>query len=234
MHNQRVMVITGTRKSIGKYLAKYYIKKGFQVFGCSRTSCGYRLDNYKHFCLDVSNEVEVKKMFADIHKTCNRLDVLINNAGVHSVNYSLLTPLKTAQDIFSTNMMGTFLFCREAVKLMKKNRYGRIVNISTIAVPLCSVGSAIYCASKAAVEQFSKVLAKEVAADGIIVNILGLSIVKNSGMAENLREDAISNTLDQTILKSLLDLEDISHAIDFFISEKSRMVTSQTLYLGGT
>jgi len=233
MSDQQVMIITGTSKGIGKYLTKYYVKKGFQVIGCSRSQVDYELRNYQHFCLDVSDEIKVKQMFAEIHKTYNRLDVLINNAGLYSVNYAILTPVKTVQDVFNINMIGTFLFCREALKLMKKSSYGRIVNISTIAVRLSSAGNSIYSASKAAVEQFSKVLAKEVAPDGITVNTLALSFVKGSGMVENISEKAIKEALEHTILKSWLDFEDVAHAIDFFISSRSNMVTGQILYLGG-
>lgn len=114
MSNQRVMVITGTRKSIGRYLVEYYIKKGFQVIGCSRQPIDYELDNYRHFCLDVVDEPKVKQMFAEINKTYGHLDILVNNAGIHMINYSLLTTVKSAQDILNTNVIGVFYF---AVKL---------------------------------------------------------------------------------------------------------------------
>lgn len=232
-NKNQIILITGTRKGIGRYLAEYYVGKGFQVIGCSRGLVDYKLSNYQHFCLDVSDESKVKQMFAEVRKTYNRLDVLINNAGIASMNYALLTPAKTVRDLLNTNFIGTFLFCREALKIMKKNTYGRIVNISTIHVPLCTVGSSIYSASKAAIEQFSKVLAKEAAPFGITVNILGLPFIKNTGMVEHLSEDAISEALEHTILKSRLDFDDVAYAMDFLISEKCKMVTNQTLYLGG-
>ena len=233
MSDKSVMVITGTRKGIGKYLAKYYVEKGFQVVGCSRGKIDFELDNYQHFCLDVSDEPVVKKMFSEVRKTYGRLDVLINNAGIASMNYVLLTSLEEVQDILNTNFVGTFLFCREAVKLMKRNKYGRIVNVSSIHVPLCTVGTSIYGASKAAIEQFSKVLAQEVFQFGITINVLSLSVVKNSGMAESLPNETIPKILERTISKSQLDFKDVAHAVDFFISERSKVVTNQTLYLGG-
>jgi len=233
MGKNQIILITGTTKGIGKYLVEYYVEKGFQVVGCSRGPVDPKFKNYQHFCLDVCDETKVKQMFGEIQKTYNRLDVLINNAGIASVNHVLLTPLKTVQNILNTNIIGTFLFCREASKLMRKNSYGRIVNISTIAVPLCTVGTSIYSASKSAIEQFSRVLAKEVSSFGITVNTLGLSIVSRTGMVENLSEDAISEVLEQTILKSWLNFEDVAYAMDFLISEKSKMVTGQTFYIGG-
>ena len=233
MNENKVILISGTSKSIGEYLAQYYSEKGFQVIGCSRSPVKYESKNYRHFCLDICDEKKVREMFSEIRKTYNRLDVLINNAGIQSVNLSLLTSLKTVQDVFNTNMMGTFLLCREAAKLMMKNGYGRIINISSIAVPLCSIGTSVYSASKAAVEQFSKVLAKEVGSDGITVNNIGLSIVNQSGMMKNLSEKAIEETMEQVTIKSPLEFKDIAHVIDFFISDESQLITRQTLYLGG-
>ena len=90
MNEKQVIIITGTRKGIGKYLAEYYVEKGFQVIGCSRTTIDYELENYQHYCLDVAEEGEVKQMFAEINKTYKRLDVLINNAGISSMNHILL------------------------------------------------------------------------------------------------------------------------------------------------
>jgi 3-oxoacyl-[acyl-carrier protein] reductase len=127
------MLITGTRKGIGKNLVEYYTQKGYLVIGCSRQEVDYDIDNYRHFVLDVSDEMSVKQMFMKIRKTYKVLDVLINNEGIASMNHILLTPLQTVNDIFNTNFFGTFLFCREAAKLMQRHNYGRIVNFITIA-----------------------------------------------------------------------------------------------------
>lgn len=229
----RVMVITGTRQGLGKSLAGYYTEKGYTVFGCSRSEVELALDNYTHFYLDVSDEAAVKAMFSEIRKQCGRLDVLVNNAGLSYKNMILLTKISTVNEVMDTNVSGVFLFCREAVKLMKAHSYGRIVNLSTIHVPLATAGSSVYGMSKAAVEQFTRVLAAEVASMGINVNTLGLSFVSGTGMADELPDEVIDRVLERTILKSKLGIDDVAHAMDFLISEKSRAVTGQTLYLGG-
>jgi len=144
-----------------------------------------------------------------------------------------MTNSETVQEVFNTNVFGTFIVCREASKLMKRNSFGRIVNLSTIAVPLANTGSSIYGASKAAVEQFSRVLAKEVASFGITVNTLSLSFVDQSGLIDEFSDEVIQETLQLTTIKSRLSLGDVAHALDFLISERSGMVTNQTLYLGG-
>ena len=110
-------------------------------------------------------------MFAEIRKKYGRLDVIINNAGIASYTHALLTSLKELQNVLDTNFVGTFLCCREAVKLMKRNKYGRVINISSIHVPLATIGTSIYGATKASIEQFSRVLAQEVFQFGITINL---------------------------------------------------------------
>ena len=134
--SKKIILITGTRKGIGKYLVEYYCEKGFEVIGCSRDDADYSLVNYTHYCCDVSNEKEVKKMFYSIRKKYKKIDVLINNAGIASMNHIYLTPIKTVRRILDTNVIGTFLFCREGAKLMTSSSNGRIVNFATVATPL--------------------------------------------------------------------------------------------------
>ncbi len=233
MIEDKVMLITGTRTGIGRYLAEYYLKKGFKVIGCSRENCDLNSENYLHFCLDVCDEKKVKEMFSEILKKYDCLDIVINNAGVHAVSYAVLTSLEMVKNVFESNLMGTFLVCREAAKLMKKNTSGKIINFSSIVVPLQSEGASIYGASKAAIEYFSKVFAKEVFQCGIRVNVLGLSLVRDSGMIKNLSEEAVSNALNRTIWKTKLEMEDVASAIDLLISEKNKKITGQVFYLGG-
>ena len=233
MHEKPVMIITGTRTSIGRLLAEHYVTQGFQVIGCSRHEIDFDLENYNHFFLDVSDELSVKKMFSEIRKTYGRLDILINNASVASSNYVFLTSIKEVNNALSTNVAGSILFCREAIKLMKNNNFGRIINMSSIQVPLASEGTSLYGATKAAVEQFSKVLSREVFSFGISVNTLSLSAVENTSMEKDLTKEARKKLLDQTVSKSLISISDVTNALDFFMSTKSKVVTNQVLYLGG-
>ena len=167
-----VTLITGTRKGIGRYLAEHYVAQGHCVIGCSRGPQDFSHADYRHFQLDVADEDAVLAMFADIRRRHGRLNVLINNAGIASMNHSLLTPMKAVRSVLDTNVSGTFLFCREAAKLMQKGG-GRIVNFVTVAVPLNLEGEAIYAASKAAVASLTRVLARELAGSNITVNAIG-------------------------------------------------------------
>jgi 3-oxoacyl-[acyl-carrier protein] reductase len=227
-----VMLITGTRKGIGKYLAQYYLGKGFSVIGCSRGEPDDEAENYRHFRADVSDETAVRQMFAEIRKSYDQLDVLINNAGIASMNHMLLTPLSTVRRIFETNVTGTFLFCREAAKLMRKRGYGRIVNFSTVATPLKLEGEAVYAASKAAILSLTQVLARELAEFGITVNSVGPTPVETD-LIRSVPREKIDRLLAQQAIPRFGTFSDISNVIDFFIRKESDFVTGQNIYLGG-
>ena len=129
-----VTLITGSRKGIGRFLAEHYVSIGHTVVGCSRSESDLSSERYVHFCVDVGDEREVKKMFGWVRRELGHLENLINNAGVASLNHCLLTPVTTVTDVFSTNVVGTFLGCREAAKIMKKNSFRIfVVNSSTIS-----------------------------------------------------------------------------------------------------
>jgi len=227
-----ITLITGTRKGIGRYLAEYYVKKGHIVIGCSRGDIEWQLNNYEHFALDVSDEKMVKQLFISLRKQYGRLDNLINNAGIASMNHSLLTPVSTVHKVLNTNVVGTFLFCREAAKLMKKIKYGRMVNFTTIAVPLKLEGEAAYVASKAGVKSLTEVLSREYAEYNITVNAIG-PVPIETDLIRSVPKDKIQKLLSRQAIQRFGLFEDISNVIDFFLKPESSFITGQTLYLGG-
>jgi 3-oxoacyl-[acyl-carrier protein] reductase len=227
-----ITLITGTRKGIGKFLAEHYIAQGHQVIGCSRGEIDWKLDGYVHYVADVADEQAVQAIFADLRQTYGRLDHLINNAGMASMNHSLLTPISTVHKLLDTNFVGTFLFCREAAKLMKKNKYGRIVNFTTIAVPLKLAGEAIYVASKAAVLSLTEVLAREFAEFGITVNSVG-PVPIETDLIRAVPKEKIDHLLARQAIHRLGTCEDVANVIDFYLKKESGLVTGQNLFLGG-
>lgn len=227
-----IILITGSRKGIGYELVQYYLGKGYTVIGCSRSESDINNDKYKHYILDVSNEEEVVNMYKDVRKVFGRLDVLINNAGMASLNHSLLTPVSTVKNLFDTNFLGTFINSRQAVKLMQKNKFGRIINFSTVAVPLNLEGEAIYASSKSAVEQFTKVFAKEISSMGITINLVGPTPIQTD-LIKAVPKSKIDELLNQQSIKRLGKFEDVINVINFFIQKESNFITGQTIYLGG-
>ncbi len=228
----RIILITGTRKGIGKELSKYYLKIGDTVVGCSRGESTILHENYRHFELDVSDEKSVIKMVRATKKEFGRIDVLLNNAGIASMNHFLTTTFQTVQNMFATNFFGTFIFSREVSKVMMKQKFGRIVNYTTVASALRLDGEAIYSASKSAIENFTQTIAKEVAPYGITVNAIGPTPVETD-LIKAVPKNKIQELLEKQAIKRFGNLEDIKNVINFFIDEKSDFITGQIIYLGG-
>lgn len=227
-----ITLITGTRKGIGKFLAEHYVRKGHHVIGCSRSNPEWSLEHYDHFCLDVSDESKVQEMFKYIKKTHGRLDHLINNAGIASMNHFMLMPVSNVKKILDTNVLGTFIFSREAAKIMQRYGYGRIVNFSSVAIPLKIEGEAVYAASKAAITSFTEVTAKELAPFGITVNAVGPTPIETD-IIRSVPKDKLDELINKQAIQRFGTVEDVANVIDFYLKKNSSFITGQTLYLGG-
>jgi 3-oxoacyl-[acyl-carrier protein] reductase len=140
--------------------------------------------------------------------------------------------MSTVHQILRTNVGGTFLFCREAAKLMRKRRSGRIVNFATVATPLKLEGEAVYAASKAAIVSLTQVLARELGPLGITVNAVGPTPVKTD-LIRAVPEQKLEALLQRQAIPRYGEFRDISNVIDFFLQPESDFVTGQVIYLGG-
>lgn len=227
------VLITGTSRGLGKALAEQYLQVGLVVYGCSRQASNIDHPDYKHFTIDISDEQSVVSMLKQITALKVPVNLLINNAGLTQASLGILTRGESAQHILNTNLLGNFLVSRETLKLMQRQRYGRIVNFSSINVPMGSVGSALYNASKAGVEAMTKVLTRECGNLDITINTLGLSLVANSGMLDSLSPKALADKIDALLKPKVLEVEEIMHAINFFSSPLARNISCQTVYFGG-
>ena len=226
------ILITGNRKGIGRYLSEYYLEKGHNVIGCSRSDSDLNHKNYIHFLCDVKVESDVKKTVKEGRKRFGKINVLINNAGKASLNHSILTPSKTIKDLFETNYLGSFLFSRECSKQMIKKKWGRIINFSTIAVPLDLEGEMAYASSKSAIEKMSKIMSKELSSYNITINTIGPTPVYTD-LIKVVPKDKVEEIISMQTIKRFGLFEDISNVTDFFISDKSSFITGQKMYLGG-
>ena len=216
----KIILITGTRKGLGKDLAIYYLHNNFQVIGCSRQEKSIEHENYLHYQADISNEKEVIKMVRDISRKYKRIDILVNNAGIASMNHIVLTPGSTVKKIFETNLFGTFIMTREVSKVMMRHSYGRIINFTTIATPLNLEGEAIYASSKSAIESFTKVSSREFSKYGITVNAVGPGPIKTD-LIKGVPQDKLDSLIQTQAINRYGTIEDVINVIDFFIDDKS-------------
>ncbi|MCX7860459.1 MAG: SDR family oxidoreductase [Chloroflexus sp.] len=232
MTEREVVLITGSSRGIGRFLVEHFLQRGALVEGCARSPIDWELPGYTHHQVDVSNEGQVKAMLSAIQRRHGRLDIAINNAGIAAMNHALLTPAETASRILNINVLGSFLVCREAAKLMRRRNYGRIVNFSTIAVPLRLEGEALYTAAKSAVEMLTRVLAREFAPFGITVNAIGPTPIETD-LIRGVPREKLQDNIDTLAIRRFGPFADVAHVIDFFTNPASDYITGQVIYLGG-
>lgn len=228
-----VIVITGTRKGIGKELAEYFSTQGHMVIGCSRGASGIENVNYEHHSLDITDELSVKSFFSQVRKKYGRLDILINNAAVNNALAPVvLVSYNAAASTMNTNFIGSFLMAREAIKLMMKNSFGRVINVGSMAIKYEEKGEAIYTASKAAVLTMTKIIAKEVYQYGITCNVVSPSAIKTDLM-DNINPDALNVVLKRNAIPEMGTPKEMIDIINWLISPQADKITGQNIYLGG-
>jgi 3-oxoacyl-[acyl-carrier protein] reductase len=228
----RQILITGANRGIGEALARHYLDLGDRVVGCGRGAASLEHDGYRHFRVDVTAEGDVRAMFDELRRECARLDCLINNAGIASMNPIALTPFSTAKQIVEVNFLGTFLFTNAAIRLLRKSANPRIVNLTTVAVPLRLEGEAVYAASKAAVETFTRVTAREVGRMGITCNAVGPSPIRTR-LLQGVPNDKLNTLVERQAIPAWAEPGDVINVVDFFLRPESRLITGQVIYLGG-
>lgn len=236
----RVFIISGSSRGIGKALSQHYLGCGDIVVGCARSTSDIAHENYRHFILDINDEKAVVSMVRAAKKEFGKIDICLNNAGMASMNHILTTSYESAKTLVDVNFLGAFLLSREAAKAMISNKIsnknsaksGVIINFSSVAAPLCLEGEAIYAASKAACENLTKTMAKELASYSIRVNAIALTPVQTD-LIRAVPKDKINALLEQQAIKRFGEFGDIINVIDFFISQKSDFITGQIITLGG-
>ena len=232
MTEDRVALITGSRTGIGRHLAEHYSRRGFVVEGCSRGPADWEAADYTHHLVDVADERQVKTMISSIARRHGRLDVVINNAAIASMNHVLLTPASSANRMLEVNVTGTMIVCRDAAKVMMRQRNGRIINFTTIVAPIALAGEAIYAASKAAVVTLTRILAFELGQWGITCNSFGATPIMTD-MIRGVPQAKIDQVVNGLAIKRLGTYEDCANVCDFFVRPESDNITGQVLYLGG-
>lgn len=228
----RTCFVTGTRKGIGRAIAEHLLGKDDMVIGCSRSAKTINHSNYTHYQIDVADETSVTQTVRKIRREFGAIDVLINNAGVAAMNSIVLTPQQSVSHVINTNVVGTFNTMREVAKVMMRQSSGRIVNFSTIAVPLSLEGEAVYASSKAAIESLTKVSARELAPWNITVNAIGPTPI-NTDLIKVVPREKIDNLIARQGIKRMGETRDVLNVIDFFVSADSDFISGQVLYLGG-
>ena len=242
----RVAVITGSGRGIGRAIALAFARHGSHVVindllekeGRETASEAEKLGVKSIFIrADISVEKEVREMFSTIKKIFNRLDILVNNAGVNNPFLVENMPYEAWKRVIDIDLNGAFLCSREAIPEMKKNHFGRIINISSTAGKRISItGSAAYSAAKAGLIGLTRHLAFELASYGITVNAIcpgGTLTPRIRERDKDLSEEEREIELQRFPLGRWGLPEDVAKAALFFVSDQADFITGQALDVDG-
>ncbi|MET0518442.1 MAG: SDR family NAD(P)-dependent oxidoreductase [Burkholderiaceae bacterium] len=228
----KIVLITGARRGVGRLLVEHFLAGGAQVIGFSRHEDEQPPAGYTGIAVDVGDADSVARGFEQLRKRFGRVDIVVNNAALLTSQYAMIMPAGAAKSMLDANILGTFLVSREAAKLMRKAKWGRIINIGSMAASLEPMGDSIYAASKAAIATLAHVMAKEFAAFNVTCNTLGITAIATDMLAQ-LPKDKIDAVVAGLPLPRYAEADDIFNVIDFFASERSGYITAQTVFLGG-
>lgn len=232
VYADKVAVVTGARRGLGRIIAEHFLKEGASVVGLARGEQTIEDASYAHFQADVGKPKEVQEAFRRITRRFPAVHIVVNNAGVFTSQYSMLMPAPRARDMVETNLLGTFHVSREAAKIMCKGKYGRIINIGSVAPRIEPAGASIYAACKAGIVAMSGVMAKEFSAFNVTFNTVGVTFLETD-MLQQFPRDQIEALVNALPIPRYATGEDVCNVIDFFASEKSGYITAQTVFLGG-
>ena len=181
---------------------------------------------------DVAQADQVEALFAKATEAFGRLDILVNNAGITRDNLIVRISEEDFDAVLSTNLKGAFLCCKKAARLMMRQRWGRIVNLSSVVGLRGNAGQANYCASKAGVIGLTKSLARELSSRCVTVNAVAPGFI-DTDMTRVLSEDVKNAILSQVPLGTFGQAEDVARAVAFFAAETSGYITGQVLCVDG-
>jgi len=226
------ILITGTSRGIGADLADHFLTMGHSVMGCSRSNAPFQHSNYRHSLLDVRDEQAVIEWVKDIKTQMGTLDVLIANAGkVYASSLMAVTNTDSALRTIEVSLGGTYIVCKEVARMMMRQKYGRIVTVSSMTVPLHAIGTSAYSAAKAGIEELTKIMAKEFAPYNITVNCIAPSIYDGGGSsAYRLDSELHDKILKTLVIQRPITLQELTSAIDLFVENGA--LTGQVLRFG--
>ncbi|MDE6254293.1 MAG: 3-oxoacyl-[acyl-carrier-protein] reductase [Lachnospiraceae bacterium] len=242
MQNEKIALVTGAGRGIGKQIALKLAEQGITVIvnynGSEEaaesvvnkiTESGGRAKAVK---CNVSDYKETEEMIASIVKEFGRLDILVNNAGITADNLMVRMTEEDFDKVISINLKGAFNTIKHVNRQMIKQRYGRIVNISSVVGVTGNAGQANYAASKAGIIGLTKSAARELASRNVTVNAVAPGFIQTE-MTDKLPENVKEQMQSQIPLKRLGTTEDIAAAVSFLVSEDASYITGQVIEVNG-
>lgn len=236
----KIALITGATRGIGRAVAESLLAKHCTVVGiyssnheeAEKFKASWPAEQLQLVCCNVADHQQVQKFYEDLETRHETLDVLVNNAGVRRDAIVALMSSDQWQQVIDINLTGTFNMAKGAIPLMMKQKYGRIVNITSPSSYMGIQGQANYAASKAGQVGFTRTLAKEVARKKITVNCVSPGFIKTD-LLDDLSEDQIAAYKKMVPMRRFGTLDEVVDAVLFLASEKASYVTGSVLEVNG-
>jgi 3-oxoacyl-[acyl-carrier protein] reductase len=231
------ILITGATGGIGKALVKKFLSLDGNVLATGTKI--EKLDALKKefpkiniLKFDISDHSKIEEFIENVSSQLTGLDVLVNNAGINMDNLSLRMKDEEWKKVIDINLGSTFFLCKYAIKKMLKNKYGRIVNITSIVGHTGNLGQSNYAASKAAIIAMSKSLAIEYAKKNITINCVSPGFIQ-SKMTDNIVESIKAVLTSRIPMSKLGTGEDVSNTVAFLSSDAASYITGETVHVNG-
>ncbi len=235
---KKTVIVTGSARGIGRVIAERFASFGANVVisdidqDQAETVAGEIGGTAIGLKANVTNAEDVENLFDRTKKEFGQVDIVVNNAGITRDALLIRMHEKDWDMVLDINLKGAFLVTKSAAKIMMKQRYGRIVNISSVVGLTGNAGQANYAASKAGLIGLTKSIAKELGARGVTVNAVAPGYIATD-MTENLPEDAKEKFLSKLLIKRAGTPEDIASAVTFLSSDEASYITGQVLTVDG-
>ena len=232
----KIVLVTGASRGIGLEAAKHFSKEGYKVIGTSRGE--FNLDELIgddsaiSVQLDLVSKESIKNLFADLKSEDLLPSVLVNNAGITKDQIFLRMKDEDWDDVIETNLNGLFRVTKAFIKPMVKNKFGRVINISSVAGLMGNSGQVNYSSSKSAMVGFSRSLAKELGSRNITSNVVAPGFIETD--MTTFLSDAEKQEVSKNIpMKRFGSVEDVAKCIVFLASDKANYITGQTISVDG-
>ncbi|MFH0782462.1 MAG: 3-oxoacyl-ACP reductase FabG [Pseudomonadota bacterium] len=238
----RTVLISGATRGIGRAISRHFLEAGAQIIGVyagNNEAAQIFADDNQVFAAqfellqcNVANEEQVKALFAGIDEKYPSLDILVNNAGIRQDAMLAMMSYRQWQDVLDTNLTGTYLMSKEAVLLMMKHKYGRIINITSPVAHLGFPGQANYAASKAGQVALTKSLAKEVARKKITVNCVSPGFISTDFITD-LNHDLLAEYKKMVPMRRFGTPEEVADAVLFLAGNRAAYISGIVLEVSG-